>query len=208
VDAKRPPLERLVRRSGRVRSGCQPHPPTTPVWYHTGTTGVRSLSRASGITPCTTGLEKNHAQHTTTLPWAGLQHNGPAYHACTTGNPQNGRSYHALHHGRLHDGAGTTGLQEASFGSSIEKGMATTCPGRRTAWCSAAASAPQQASKMPTISRAKRSAATPCSALRYQSFGLPPASADHPIRGSHLPQPAFGWDHAPLGSRAAQRALI
>jgi len=36
VDAKRPPLERVVRRSGHRRSGCRPPAPTTPPQNHTG----------------------------------------------------------------------------------------------------------------------------------------------------------------------------
>ena len=61
-------LQRRVRRSGRSRSGCQPHVPTTPAQYHAGTTGVRSEPRPSGITPCTTGLHLNHAHRESRCP--------------------------------------------------------------------------------------------------------------------------------------------
>jgi hypothetical protein len=59
---------------------------------------------------------------------------------------------------------------------------------------------------MPTISRAQRSAATPCSALRHPTFGVPPACADHPIREPRPARRACGWDHAHLGSHPPQRA--
>ena len=50
---------------------------------------------------------------------------------------------------------------------------------RPTGCPSAAASAPLSTFKKPTISRAKRSAAWACSALRHLSFGVPRACADH-----------------------------
>jgi len=43
--ARRGQLQCRVRRSGRPPSGCLPQLPTTPTWYHTGTTGV-TLSHA------------------------------------------------------------------------------------------------------------------------------------------------------------------
>jgi hypothetical protein len=72
---------------------------------------------------------------------------------------------------------------------------------RPTAWCSAAASAPNECTKNPPISRAKRSAATPCSALRSPSFGLRVACADHTLLVPHrhterLVGTTHIWDHA------------
>src|SRR5437762_6011679 len=47
--------------SGIRRLGCKWHVPTTPAYDHACTTSVRLVSRASGITRCTTGLSLNHA---------------------------------------------------------------------------------------------------------------------------------------------------
>ncbi len=65
-------LHGRVRRSGRHHSGCEWHPPTTPAYSHTGTTGVWSPSRTPGITRGTTGraLEPHPAQNY-------ARHNGP-----------------------------------------------------------------------------------------------------------------------------------
>jgi hypothetical protein len=130
-------LERFVRRSGRDRSGCQPHAPTTPSWYHIGTTGVRSGSRAAGSTPCTTGRARNHAPlgshpaqralHRTT---PSTQSRCPEWARSTTGLPptpyttslqynepsvQRAFVPHTLHNGLQHDGGGTTGVPESRF---------------------------------------------------------------------------------------------
>src|SRR3954470_24602272 len=66
---------------------------------------------------------------------------------------------------------------------------------------SAAASALEETVKKPTISRAKRSAAWACSALRHPAVGLRVACADHPILRSHRHDGRSGgitrmWDHA------------
>ncbi len=49
--------------------------------------GPLTVSRPSGITHRITGVELNHAQHTTTLPITDVPHNEPAYHA-----PHHGQS--------------------------------------------------------------------------------------------------------------------
>ena len=97
-------LERDVRRSDRRRLGCVPHALSTPSQNHAGTIGVRSLPRSCGITPSTTGVNRNHAQHTIQLPTTGAQHNEPPYHASITCAQHNEPSYHTLHHELLHDG--------------------------------------------------------------------------------------------------------
>src|SRR5215216_6354990 len=54
----------IARVATRMR---RPHRPgTTP-----SITGVRSVSRASAITPCTTDVNWYHTQHTITLPITG-----------------------------------------------------------------------------------------------------------------------------------------
>ena len=185
MDAQRPPLERFVRRSGLCRSGCQPLAPTTRIWYHSGTTGVRSELRASGIRLCITGLVRNHAQHTITLPITGNQHHGRAYHTGTTSLQHNEPSYHTLHHGRLHDGASTTRLQDTRFAiSKTKREWQSRSPDAERS-SSADASAPRNVLKNRTISCAKRSAGTTCSALRSLSFGVSTAWADHICTGSH-----------------------
>jgi len=78
----------VARVAGRMR---RPHLHTLT----TSTTGVRSGSRTSGITPCITGFDRNHTQHTIRLSTTSLQHYGPSYQAGTTGNPHHERSYHA-----------------------------------------------------------------------------------------------------------------
>jgi hypothetical protein len=83
-------LERHVRRSGFCHSGCRPHVPATRTWNHTGTTGVWSGSRPSGITPSTTSLDLNHAQHTIRLPRTSHQDHGRSYHAGTTSHQDTG----------------------------------------------------------------------------------------------------------------------
>src|SRR6266498_5464701 len=79
-------LERHVRRSGRRRSGCRPHAPTTASENHAGTTGVDQNHAQHTPPPGRTSFERNHAQHTIRLR--------------TTGAPHNGLSYHILHNGR------------------------------------------------------------------------------------------------------------
>ena len=91
-------LQRRVRRSGLGQSGCRPHGPTTPAWYHTWHNERSSVSRPSGITPCITGVNRNHAQHTITRP--------------RTGAPHNGLSSHARHNGRTAQRASVPRLTE------------------------------------------------------------------------------------------------
>src|SRR6266508_4355956 len=69
--------------------------------------GPLTVSRPSGITHRITGVDLNHAQHTTTLPITDVPHNEPAYHT--------------LHHRLLHDGNGIPGVQEAPFAPSYRK---------------------------------------------------------------------------------------
>jgi len=97
-------LQRRVRRSGRGRLGCLPHVPTTPASYHISTTGVRSESHASGITPGRTGLEWNHAEH-----------NGLSYHAWHNGQSAQRAFVPDRHNERRHDGGDTTRLQDVQI---------------------------------------------------------------------------------------------
>ena len=106
-------LHGRVRRSGLPRLGCQPHAPPLRHGITLARRGVRPPSRASGIALCITGLERNHAQHTITLPITCAPHNGRSYHAGTTGNPHNAPSYHTLHNGLLHDRAGITAIPQS-----------------------------------------------------------------------------------------------
>ena len=103
-------LQRYVRRSGRSRSGCRAHAPTTPSWYHTGITGVWSGSRPFAITQCIPGRNRNHAPHPIRLPRTGARHNGLPYHARQNGHSAQRAFVPRLHKGRLHDGAGITGV--------------------------------------------------------------------------------------------------
>ena len=106
-----------------------PHPPATPARNRTCTTGVRSLSRTSGITRCTTSIDQNHAQHTIRPPRAGEQHNGPTYHFSITSLQHNEHSYHTWHNGHSHAEASTTGVPESRFAASpSRKGMPTALP--------------------------------------------------------------------------------
>jgi len=165
-------LQRRVRRSGRSPSGCEWHVPTTPSWYHAfhngcsvGTTHIWNHARHNGpqSEPRASGI---------TLPRTSFRHNGRSYYTGTTRFQHNGHSYHTLHNEHRHDGADTTSVPEAEFAqSTATKGMPPTLPGRRTVCRSAAASALPKRVKKRTISRAQRSAATACSALRSPSFG-------------------------------------
>ena len=85
-------LQRRVRCSGIRHSGCHPHGMTTPARNHAGITGVRSEPRSSRITPCTTGLNRNH-----------VQHNEPSYHTL-----HNELSAQRALVPLLHNGLGTT----------------------------------------------------------------------------------------------------
>jgi len=96
---RRPHLHRIT--PGITGVLAEPH----PAQNHACITGVLAEPRPAGITFSTTSL----------------QHTGPAYHACTTCLQHNERSYHTLHNGRWHDGAGTTGVQEAQFATSPSK---------------------------------------------------------------------------------------
>jgi len=136
-DFKKAPISRAKRSATAacsaarsVLSGRHPHPRTTLSWNYAGTTGVRLGSRASGSTPGTTGLARNHAQHRTTrgttsldreprasgitLLATRLPHNGPSYHAGTTGAQHNEPSSHTGTTGAQHNGpsyhTGTTGF--------------------------------------------------------------------------------------------------
>jgi len=170
-------LERCVRRSGRHRSGCLPHAPTTPAYSHAGTPGVRSEPRASGITPGRTSVDLNHAPLEsprperassttglrTTRGTTGTQHNAPAYHTGITG-------------------AGTT--EEAQRAIQNRDRLIKPKTGRRSRSPDAERFAVQppraharKRIKMPTILCAQRSAATACSASRS------PSLTSHP----HLP---------------------
>jgi len=74
------------------------------------TTGVRSEPRASGTTPGTTGLERNHAHRESRRPkWA---HRTTSLRTtpCTTGNPHNAPAYHT---GTT--GSGTAELARRAF---------------------------------------------------------------------------------------------
>ena len=138
-------LERHVRRSGILRSGCAWHAPTTPAWNHTGTTGVWSGSHPA----------QDHALHNG--PASAPRASGSTF--STTGFPHHGRSYHTLHHGQAAPRAfvphptprapARRSWHHGRSGSAIrrinsKKGVPITRPGRRTVWRSAAASAPQK----------------------------------------------------------------
>ena len=83
--------------------------------------GPQSEPRPSGITPCTTGVDREPRPSRITFPSTCLPHNGRAYHTGTTSTQHNERSYHTLHNGLRHDGNGTTRLQEARFTTSKTK---------------------------------------------------------------------------------------
>ena len=78
---------------------------TTRIWDHTLHNGPRSEPRASGIT----------------VPITGNQQNGRSYHTRHNGHSAPRAFVPRLHNGRLHDGASTTGLQEAQLASSHRK---------------------------------------------------------------------------------------
>jgi len=128
---------------------------------------VRSVSRPAGITQCTTGRDRNHAQHTTTLPRTGNQHNGPPYHTCTTGNPHTGRAYHTCI-----TGFGTPERAQRAFRkrNSLDHIEIKVCrpraPDAERPGVQLPRARPKQCGKKPMIARAQRSAATPCSATR------------------------------------------
>jgi len=71
-----------------------PHAPTTPASYHTCTTGVRSVSHASGITQCITGFQPNHADRESGCPERAFSTTGLPPTPCTTGTQHNGRASH------------------------------------------------------------------------------------------------------------------
>jgi hypothetical protein len=88
---------------------CCPHERTAPAHNHASTTS----------------LDRNHIQHTTTLPRTGNPHDGPAYHICTTS-------------------IGTTSLAQRAFSkynrlSKLKPGCSPRCPSRPTCCASAAA---------------------------------------------------------------------
>ena len=121
-------LERYVRRSGCRFSGRHPHAPTTPSWYHTGRTGVRSESRTFGTTPCTTcfDLDSRSAQDSAV-------HNGQSAQRACVPHLHNGQSAQRAcvpgrHNGLWHDGSGTTCLQEVRFAISTSKRCADHVP--------------------------------------------------------------------------------
>src|SRR6266545_7300956 len=116
-------LQHRVRRSSRQSSACLPHVPTTPAWYHACTTSVNLEPRQKGITRGTTGLNLNHTHLESRCPERAISTTGDRTTPCITGNQHNRLPYHTLHHGLLHDGAGTTGVWEARFASiHIKKG--------------------------------------------------------------------------------------
>jgi hypothetical protein len=119
---KKPTISRAKRSAAMPCSAlrhlsfaCHPYVPTTPPCSHTCTTGVGSESHASGITPCTTGLERNYVQHTTRLPTTSALHHELSYHTLHNGQSAQRTFVPRLHNGRLHDGGGTTGVLEARF---------------------------------------------------------------------------------------------
>src|SRR3954471_5966421 len=72
-----------------ARRMCRPHPHT--------------------ITPSTTGVDLNYAQHTITFHTTGNQHHRP--------------SYHTRHNGQRHDEPGTTGMRDTRFAAAVQKGV-------------------------------------------------------------------------------------
>ena len=79
-----------ARRSG-LAPACADHTGTAPRRQNE----PQSEPRPSGITPCTTGLDRQPRSSGITFPSTSLPHNGPSYHAGTTSLQHNGRSYHA-----------------------------------------------------------------------------------------------------------------
>jgi len=172
-------LQRRVRRPGRRRAHAtrmrQPHQhSTTP-----SITGVRSVSRTFGITHGTTGRDLNHAQHTTTLPRTGAQHHGRAYHTRHNGPSAPRACVPRRHNGLLHDGVGTTGLQDARFAASHpKKERRSRSPDAERVGIQLPRARWNQLSKSHR-SRARRGQLH-CHVRRPEpSFGLVPASADH-----------------------------
>jgi len=98
----------------RVPSACADH---TSIVSHLHN-GPRSEPRQKGITPSTTGFDRNH-----------VPHNGRSSHAWHNGTPAQRALVPHRHNERRHDGAGTTRLQDARFAARIaRKGMAITLP--------------------------------------------------------------------------------
>ena len=122
-------------------------------------------SRTSGITPGTTGRDRNHAQHTIMVP-----HNGHAAPLAFVPHRHNEPSAPRVFVPHRHNGHRTPGPAERAFrmrnclqqkrkkdsdhAPRTPNGLAFSCR-KRTA---------QDHIKKATISRAKRSTATPCSA--------------------------------------------
>ena len=132
------------------------------------------------ITPSITGLHLHHAHRGARFPQQASRTTGVRTTPCTTGKQHHGRSYHILHHGRRHDGAGTTGVQEAQFAASTAKrACQSRAPDAERFGVQPPRARPKNSVKKRTILRAKRSAGTACSALRHPAFGLPAACADH-----------------------------
>ncbi len=99
----------LRHRSFGLPAACADHIrySTTPArrafcWNH-APLGSRPAPRAAiGTTPSTRLHYPERASCTTRLRTT----------PCTTGFPHHAPSYHTVHHGHLHDGAGTTGVQD------------------------------------------------------------------------------------------------
>jgi hypothetical protein len=124
------PCSALRSRAFGLVAACADHPRTLPHRHD----GRQSVPRPPGITPCTTGLDLNHAHRESPFPQRALCTTSVPPTPCITCSQHNERLYHTLHNGLGHDGTGTTRVQDARFApSTSKKEWQSRCHGCRTA---------------------------------------------------------------------------
>jgi len=151
--------------------------------YHTRITSFDREPRASGITPCITGIQHNErSYHFCTTSF---QHNERSYHFCTTSFQHNGPAYHT----------GTTGFGTTEPIERAFRKLDTPHPKQKRNANGLATGAERYAYQLP---RARRQPPSKNQRSRARSgrlhrrvrrpdtlSGLPPACADHTIREPH-----------------------